>query len=187
MRTMMLIGAVLMMSVAVLAQEATEDTTVTKYIGAEGCKKCHKTVKQGNQFKVWSESKHSQAYETLKGAKAAEIARQKGLKTAAYEAPECLKCHITEFDVAPEMLSIKYTPQMGVQCESCHGAGSLYKKKKIMKDREEALKNGLKPILVKDGSAEELCKTCHNSESPTFKEFNFQERWEKIAHPVPEK
>ena len=26
----------------------------------------------------------------------------------------------------------------------------------------------------------------HNSESPTYKDFNFDERWKKIAHPVPE-
>ncbi len=55
-----------------------------------------------------------------------------------------------------------------------------------MKDRKLSIENGLNPILVEDGSAEKLCLTCHNEESPTFKEFKFKERWEKIAHPIPE-
>jgi hypothetical protein len=34
---------------------------------------------------------------------------------------------------------------------------------------------------------ETFCKGCHNPESPTFKEMNFAESWDKIKHPVPEK
>ncbi len=156
-----------------------------KYIGVAGCKKCHKTVKQGEQFKIWSESKHAKAYETLKGEDAAKIAKEKGLAKPAYESPECLKCHVTGYDADASLLGPKFKMEDGVQCETCHGPGSLYKKKKIMKDRELAIQKGLKIYSVEDGSAEELCRKCHNEESPTFKEFNFKERWKKIAHPVP--
>lgn len=31
----------------------------------------------------------------------------------------------------------------------------------------------------------ETCAKCHNENSPTFKPFNFEERIEKIAHPIP--
>ena len=34
---------------------------------------------------------------------------------------------------------------------------------------------------------EKACARCHNEESPTFKGFEFEERWAEIAHPVPEK
>jgi hypothetical protein len=48
---------------------------------------------------------------------------------------------------------------------------SVYKKKKIMKDREEAIKNGLSPLSVEDGTAEKHCITCHNEESPVSKDL----------------
>jgi hypothetical protein len=73
-----------------------------------------------------------------------------------------------------------------VQCETCHGAGSKYKKKTIMKSREQSLANGMKAIFAKDGSAEKQCLECHNDKSPTHKEFMFAEMWKKIAHPRPE-
>ena len=36
---------------------------------------------------------------------------------------------------AAELLGKKYDVAEGVGCESCHGAGADYKKKKIMEDR----------------------------------------------------
>lgn len=154
-----------------------------KYVGVSACAMCHKTEKSGNQFGVWSNSPHSKAIESLKSEKAKEIVTKMGLKTEACESPECLKCHTTGYGAATEMFDAKFKAEDGVQCESCHGAGSDYKSLKIMKSREEALKNGLNNILVSDGSAEKLCKTCHNEGSPTFKGFNFEEYWNKIKHP----
>ena len=34
---------------------------------------------------------------------------------------------------------------------------------------------------------EAVCKTCHNPESPTYKEFNFAEKWKMIDHSMPAK
>ena len=34
--------------------------------------------------------------------------------------------------------------------------------------------------------SEETCKGCHNEDSPTNKPFNFEEMFEKIAHPMPD-
>ena len=69
----------------------------------------------------------------------------------------------------------------GVSCESCHGPGSMYKGASVMKNREMAMKKGL--ILP----TEEVCKTCHNEESPTYKPFNYEEKAAMIAHPDPTK
>ncbi|MEJ2104608.1 MAG: cytochrome C554, partial [Ignavibacteriaceae bacterium] len=77
----------------------------------------------------------------------------------------------------------KFKVEDGVQCETCHGPGSDYKSMKVMKDKQEAIKNGLK---IYD-NIEEFCITCHNAESPTYVEFNFEESWAKIKHNVPEK
>ena len=50
-----------------------------------------------------------------------------------------------------------------------------------MKDKKLAVEKGL--ILY--DNPEELCVKCHNEESPVFKGFNFEERWAKIKHSVP--
>jgi hypothetical protein len=147
-----------------------------KYTGIKLCKVCHQSPKQGNQYGIWSKSKHAEAYKVLTEAKAAEIAKAKGLKKPANESPECLECHAITADP-------KLTPD-GVQCETCHGPGSDYKSMTIMKDKAKAVAAGL--VLYKDDAAiEKLCKTCHNEKSPTFKGFKFEEMWAKIKHPVP--
>lgn len=159
--------------------------TVFKYIGAANCATCHKTEKQGEQERIWKESMHSKAYETLKSDQAKEIAEKLGLEKAPNEADECLSCHVAGHGLDAAMFDKKFKMEDGVQCESCHGPGSEYKSIKVMKSREESIKNGLAPILAADGTAEESCKTCHNENSPTYKEFNFTEAWEKIKHPKP--
>jgi hypothetical protein len=50
-----------------------------------------------------------------------------------------------------------------------------------MKDKQQAVDNGL--ILHADGEA--FCKTCHNPDSPSFKEFKYDEAWAKIKHEKP--
>lgn len=153
------------------------------YAGAETCGMCHKTEKQGEQLKIWQGSKHAKAFETLKTAKADEIAKEKGFTTAAAETPECLKCHASGYNVDASLIGKKFKVEDGVQCETCHGPGEDYKSKKIMENREEAIKNGLKV----HENMEEFCISCHNAESPTYVDFNLAEMWDKIKHPVPEK
>jgi len=151
-----------------------------KYIGVKMCSMCHKAEKTGNQFGVWQKSKHAEAYKTLTGAKAAEIAKAKGIKNAA-EAPECLECHGA---VDAKIAEKTYDVKDGVQCEVCHGAGSAYKNMAVMKDKAKAIAAGLHEF--KDMAAvEKLCKTCHNEKSPTHKDFKVEEMWAKVKHAVP--
>ena len=161
----------LLASLFLLSLSALADN---KYVGAKLCGMCHKGEKKGAQFETWQKSKHAEAYKTLTGAKAAEIAKAKGLKKAANESPECLGCHAITAD--PKLTAD------GVQCESCHGAGSAYKS--IMKDKAKAIAAGLTDF--KDNAAiEKVCKTCHNEKSPTHKGFKLDEMWAKIKHPIP--
>ena len=150
-----------------------------KYVGVTMCSACHKTEKQGKQFDIWKSSKHATAFKTLETPRAEEIAKAKGLKVKASEAPECLTCHITGFGV-DKALTAALKPQDGVQCESCHGAGSDYKAIPVMKDKAKAVAAGL--MIAKDDP--KLCTKCHNSQSPTYKEFKYKEAWEKINHPI---
>jgi hypothetical protein len=151
------------------------------YVGVSVCSPCHKTEKQGNQFGIWKSSKHSSAMKTLQTPEADKIAKDKGFTTPAAETKECLKCHATGYDTDKALIGEKFDINDGVQCETCHGPGSNYKNMKIMKDKELAVKNGL--ILHEDKEA--FCKSCHNTESPTFKGFEFAAMWDKIKHPVP--
>ena len=155
-----------------------------KYIGTIGCKLCHQSEKQGSQFFIWQKSKHAEAYQTLTSAKSAEIAKAKGLKKSAAESPECLTCHAVTVDA--KLIDKTFDTKEGVQCESCHGAGSSYKTMSVMKNKAKAVAAGL--VEYKDqASIEKLCKTCHNKKSPTYKEFRFREMWDVIKHPVPKK
>jgi hypothetical protein len=167
------LAAIVLLSFSVIAQN--------KYVGAKMCGMCHKGDKKGSQFEIWQKSKHAEAYKTLTNAKSAEIAKAKGLKTAANESPECLECHAISGDA-------KLVAD-GVQCESCHGAGSAYKAMPIMKDQAKAIAAGLTDFREK-GSIQKKCKSCHNEKSPTNKSFKFEEAWfdkmwAKIKHPIP--
>jgi len=134
------------------------------YIGAAKCKMCHNKPATGQQYKIWKEGPHANAMESLSAEEAKD--------------PKCLKCHSTYYSV-DEAYIATLKPDEGVSCETCHGAGSGYKSNSVMKSREKSIEKGL---IIPD---ENLCRTCHNEESPTFKGFNYEEYVKKIAHPVP--
>ncbi|MEZ5106313.1 MAG: cytochrome c family protein [Draconibacterium sp.] len=135
-----------------------------KYIGAAKCKMCHNKPEKGEQYNKWAAGPHAKAMESLKGDDAKN--------------PKCLKCHSTAASVDKSLLAgIKV--EEGVSCESCHGPGSVYKTASIMKNQKMALSKGL--IMP----TEQVCKQCHNEESPNYKGFNFKEYVAKIAHDDP--
>lgn len=173
-----------------------------EYVGSAKCKMCHKKVEDGNQYGKWEAGPHAKAFETLKSERSAQIAAEKGIEGDAWKAPECLKCHVTGFGAggyevkckdfwnpaAEDKAGAKAVKRMkglqAVGCESCHGAGSKYKSKKvklaIVAGEIEAASVGLLEV------DEATCITCHNEESPTHKPFNFEERAAEVAHPKPE-
>ena len=157
-----------------------------KYVGLKKCKTCHKKELIGNQMGAWQEAQHSKAYETLKGADALKVAEQQKLSVPPHEAPECLKCHVTAYGEDAAMFAKgPLDVANGVQCESCHGPGSLYKKKKTMADHDKSVAAG----MWEPDKDEKICTKCHNDESPTWDAaagFDFAKRKEEIAHPIPE-
>jgi len=134
------------------------------YIGAAKCKVCHNKTAKGAQYKQWLGTRHAKAMESLSPEEAQD--------------PNCIKCHATAATVDEDLI-VGLKMSEGVSCESCHGPGGKYKTNSIMKSREESIANGL--ILP----TEEVCRKCHNSESPTFKGFDFEESFKKITHPMP--
>ena len=108
----------------------------------------------------------------------------------------CLPCHTTGYGKPggypalvdgkawSEEETARAAKRLGVQCESCHGPGSAYKKKKTMADHDKSVAAG----MLEAGKDEKTCTGCHNDQSPTWdaeKGFDFEKRKEDIAHPIP--
>jgi hypothetical protein len=154
-----------------------------KYVGAKKCAMCHKAKDKGEAFTIWEKTKHASAFKTLQGEEANKIAKEKGLKVAAAEAPECLKCHVTGGGVAKNV-DAGFKKEEGVTCEACHGAASGFM---MIHNKPEKKEQAVTAGLVKGAEAKKVCEACHNSGSPTFKGFKYDEMWAKIAHALPPK
>ena len=176
----MLLIWILVTPVVSVGEESDEVTF--DLVGAKKCKMCHKPAKIGNQWTTWTESRHASAYETLASEAALAIAKEKGIENPQ-TAAECLKCHVTAFPVLETIVDQKITLEEGVSCETCHGPGSGYWKKKTMAAIRAGTQDAAEVGLTKP--TEEKCQSCHNEESPTYKEFKFDEYWAKIAHGYP--
>lgn len=156
-----------------------------KYVGVKKCKMCHKSKRRGDQYGMWLERGHAKAYTVLASEESKKVAEEAGVEGDPQQAKECLVCHVVAFDAPAEKKESTLTLEEGVSCEACHGPGSEYKGMKVMKQITAGEVNGADYGLVEP--TEELCKTCHNPKSPTYKEFVFEEAVKQIAHPIPDK
>jgi len=168
------------MILTIWAAFATAEEGAHQFVGVSKCKTCHKSEAKGDQFGIWSASKHAQAYEVLASEAAMAVAKEKGIDNPQ-TSDQCLVCHVTGYAAPAEQKSESYDQTEGVGCEACHGPGSEYKNMKIMKDAAASIAAGL--VIP----TEETCVTCHNEKSPTFKGFKFEEAAKVIAHPNPAK
>jgi len=156
------------------------------YVGAKKCKSCHDKESRGGTYSKWTEMKHAKALESLKSDAAIAIGKERGI-AKPWESGDCLKCHETAYGEPAERKHKKFATDMGVQCESCHGPGSEHVtiRLEVAKDETQKVEEGVirevekGEIFLPD---EMLCRNCHNEESPSFKEFDFGERLEKIRH-----
>jgi hypothetical protein len=147
------------------------------YVGSQKCQICHKTEKQGQQFPIWEMSNHAKSFAALSSPAAAANAQALGVKDPTTD-PKCLKCHGPLAEKAAELKA------EGVNCEVCHGPGSAYKTLSIMKNKDEAVKNGLK-LYGNADAIKTWCLTCH--QNAHGKTYDFAAAWDKIKHPVPGK
>ena len=164
------------------------------YVGVAKCRSCHKKELMGDQIAVWRRGPHHSSWATLESPESIALGQSLGLTEPPAESAECLVCHVTAFGVPPDRIARSLDLADGVQCESCHGPGRRYRKKKIMSDPDKARANGLWVISADSG----ICERCHNAQSPTFKTdrfvrqdgstsaFDYELAVEAIAHPIPE-
>ena len=149
------------------------------YIGIESCKVCHMP-----HFDSWKTTRMSQAFELLKPGVRAKAKHDVGLDPDRdySTSSECLHCHTTGYGKPGGFISMKETPEMiNVQCEMCHGPGSLYAEMMLKKrgtyTREDFMKIGGMTMPSFDDNV--CAQQCHNQTSPFigsgFK-FNFEDR-----------
>jgi len=145
-----------------------------EYVGAKSCKACHFA-----QHTSWKKTEMSKAFETLKPGQKAEAKTRHGLDPQKdyTKDPTCVACHTTGYGKPGGYPAIvegkewtddekkRATEMEGVQCEACHGPGSLtgpYKKEHEDFKKADVLALGM--IEPK----KENCEGCHNTKSPTI-------------------
>jgi len=113
------------------------------YVGAEACEDCHEEA-----VEFWRTTKHAHAWETLE-----QVSKQFDY--------ECTGCHVTGWDQPGGSNMAMNEPLRDVQCEVCHGPGSLH---------VEAEGKAQARATIRRAPAQDLCATmCHTSEhSDTF-------------------
>jgi hypothetical protein len=125
---------------------SADEPETPEYVGYAKCKTCHKDI-----YESWKETKHFSNFQAV-------------LDSTGMNDTTCFPCHSVGYGEPGGFVDTTATPDLvGVQCESCHGAGSLYKKLSIMKDHEKAVAAGLYE------QTEEVCTRCHTKDqSPGF-------------------
>lgn len=137
------------------AQATPAPTQISlRYGGAQQCRACHGAV-----YERWLSTGHAHAMATLEG-------RGKHLD------PECVRCHSTGYGRPTGFISIRVNPDLAnVQCEQCHGQGSLH----IMyRTKGEASLEGLNPAMMEKAQSmprvsPTVCLQCHTPDrDPDF-------------------
>lgn len=113
-----------------------------RYVGAKACKKCHPRT-----YLRWKKTSHGHAFLSI-------------VKKGNQYDPDCIGCHTTGFEMKGGFKKVSKTKMMtfvNVQCEACHGPGSLHVQSE----------GDIKKIQRKVPSV--ICLKCHTEEhSPDF-------------------
>jgi hypothetical protein len=120
------------------------------YVGIDACTNCHEDARA-----VWDKTRHAQAYKTL-----ADAYKEYNL--------DCVSCHVTGYD-RPGGSTVTHVAELkDVQCEVCHGPGSLHAG---AKDPEKVAM----PVPKPNG---DTCLACHHP--PHVHAFDPAEKMPKI-------
>ncbi len=127
------------------------------YTGDESCVDCHEEA-----FTFWKKTPHSHAYKSL-----VDKGRQ-------YDVA-CVSCHVVGYEKPGGACSIADTKgRENVQCESCHGPGSLH----------VASGGAAKTIALEVPAS--ACKSCHDPEnSPHFNDATYRPQILGPGHGAP--
>lgn len=122
-----------------------------QFVGDETCRGCHV-----NAFAFWQDTPHARAYETLE-----KMNKQYNVA--------CISCHVTGWGQPGGTCSIALTEgRQGVQCENCHGPGSLHAQT-------------ADPSKIRREVEASTCVRCHDAENSPH--FNYEAYRPQILGP----
>ena len=122
-----------------------------RYVGVEACTNCHEEPR-----KVWDQTKHAHAYETL-------------TKQFKEYNLDCVSCHVTGYDKPGGSTVTHVSDLKDVQCEVCHGPGEFH-----------AAKPEKVHTLIPKPSADS-CVSCHHP--PHVHAFDAKAKMAEILGP----
>ena len=102
------------------------------YVGIDVCSSCHEDART-----VWDKTSHAHAYKTL-----SDTFKEFNL--------DCVSCHVTGYDRPGGSVVTHNENLQNVQCEQCHGPGSLH----------AAKPEKVKIAVEKPGA--DVCLSCHH-------------------------
>jgi hypothetical protein len=177
--TLVILSLTVIMLFLLLAQLPKVVAEQFQYVGNRKCIACHRA-----EYQSWQKDPHSRALDSLKpGTKGdAKIKAKLDPKKDYAADASCLVCHSIGYGKS----AAPVTDLTNVGCESCHGPGSKYKspiimnKKKYQENREAQHKIAMEAGLIEP--TEQVCITCHNAKSPTWKGFDYKKMIEEVKH-----
>ncbi|MCB1186233.1 cytochrome c family protein [bacterium] len=141
--------------------EQASGADANEYVGdnEKKCGMCHK-----DQVAAWKKWPMAKTWDTLQASKDKK--------------DSCIPCHVTGFGKPGGFVSIEKTPKLvNVQCEACHGPAKDHLAAPL-NDVEKKRNTMTKPT-------EANCKTCHNKDSPHYKEFKYADAVKALADHKP--
>jgi len=125
------------------------------YVGIDTCFGCHAETRH-----FWEQDRHAEAWDTLERLR----------KT--FDA-ECISCHVTGYNQAGGSLVGQTAGRENVQCEACHGPGSIHS------ETGDPADIVLAPPV-------DVCTSCHNEHhSPTFVDATYRPKLLVPGHGLP--
>jgi 2',3'-cyclic-nucleotide 2'-phosphodiesterase (5'-nucleotidase family) len=121
------------------------------YVGIDACESCH-----DDPYAVWKKTDHAKAYKTL-----SDQFKEFNL--------DCVSCHVTGYDKPGGSTVTAVESLKDVQCEVCHGPGSIH------------VKAAGKTPMPFAKPKEDVCLTCHHP--PHVHEFDAKAKMQEILGP----
>ncbi len=122
------------------------------FVGVGVCETCHDRAAQ-----FWRQTRHSRAYQTL-----VNVEREFTL--------DCVGCHVTGYEMPGGSTVTDVAGLKNVQCENCHGPGSIHAKTRATQD-------------IRRVPPRELCaQRCHHSPHVAAS-WSVNDAWPKIVGP----
>jgi hypothetical protein len=152
---------------AALIVAGSSGSVAQEYEGVGVCRKCHI-----DQAEAWAKTPHAKAFDSLRPKmKASEKIKAKLDPERDYtKEPECMSCHTTGYGkpggYRPDMPAADARLFVNVGCESCHGAGSKFRREHgaaedELKSKGESTSREVLVKALQNFDYEAACASCH--------------------------